>query len=147
MTFLEPYLAKIGIALASIAACVALWFYVQSLRSDVKVASDAATAAQRLADDRAATISDMQQKQKEQADALNKLDEQRGDIAAKLAKTQSDFEELKRENSKVAKWASHTAPDAVGVFYSRPAVRGYAAYAAMRASESVQPVGGDGQDK
>jgi LysB family phage lysis regulatory protein len=143
MEFLEPYIAKIGIALAAIAAAIAMWFYVQSLRSDVTVAKDAASKAQQIADDRGATIADMQKKQREQADALNKLDKQRADIAAQLSKTQSDFEALKRENKQVQKWAAHAVPDPVGVFYSRPAVAGYAAYAAMRAGEPVQPVGGN----
>ncbi|GJH39066.1 hypothetical protein CBA19CS91_39935 [Paraburkholderia hospita] len=141
MTFLEPYLAKIGIALASVAACVALWFYVQSLRSDVKVANDAATTAQHVADERGATIDMMRADQQANADAVKRLEDYRASLDKADRDRSTKYEEAKND-PQVNAWATAVVPDAVAGLYQRPAVTGSAAYLALRRGDAVQPSSG-----
>lgn len=147
LELIRPYLAKAIGALALIVAAVVLWFYVQGLRAELKSALADVEAKAELADERGATIERMRVDQQANAQAVARLEEYRTSIAATQRNTETNLEDLKRENEDVRKWAAASVPADVVSLYERPAITGAAQYVAMRSRRAVQPASGVGANE
>lgn len=134
-----PLAAKLAAIACVLLAIAASWFYVKSILAERDDAQDKARTAQETVGRRNATITDLQKKEREHANALAQLEAKRQDIAAQLEQSARDFESLKDEKPDVRAWADTPLPADIVRLYNRPAITGAGdeSGAAMRARDPL----------
>jgi LysB family phage lysis regulatory protein len=140
---LAPWAWKLAALAIAVLVIVAGWFYVRELRAELVDAQNTAHTAQETVGRRDAVITDMQKKEREHAQALAQLAAKHAGIAAQLAQTERDFENLKNEKPEIRAWADSPLPDDIVRMYDRPARTGAGdeSGATVRARDALHAAG------
>lgn len=124
---------------------VAGFFYVHALQADLDKAKTDLTAAQAQTLERDATIRQLLERDRRNAQALEQLETTRAGIQATLAVRETTIRNLERENAEMRSWAAAPLPGPVVRLLEHGPITGAAAYRErMSAGAAVQPAGSVG---